>query len=124
MLLADLGAKEQSGSIISLELKNLRLHRVLSNFLSDFFGSSNQLGKCLCYTTQTPMHKHFLSIIALSVSVILGKDPAQHIFFQWEKFAAILQLYWGADSREFLQEEVFSFIIGADFFLVASLLTL
>ena len=82
MLLASSGAREQSGSIVSLELKNSRWHRVPSNSLSNFFGSSGQLGKYLYYTTQTLMHKHFLSIIVLLVSVILGKDFDLDIWYQ------------------------------------------
>ena len=74
MLLASSGAREQSGSIVvGLELKSLRLHPVLSSSLSNFFGSSNQIRKYSYYTTQIPMHKHFLSITALLVSVILDR---------------------------------------------------
>ena len=93
MPLASLGAREQSDSIVSLELKNLRWHPVLSNFLSDFFDSSNQLGKYLYYTTQTPMHKHSLSIIVLSFFVVLGKDFDLDIWYQLGIFVATLQLY-------------------------------
>ena len=70
------------------------------------------------------MHKHFLSIVVLLFSVILEKDSDLDIWFQLGRFEVTLQLYSGADSKEFLQEEVFSSIIEANFFWVASLLTL
>ena len=74
MLLASSGAREQNGSIVvGPELKSLHLHPIQSSSLSNFFDSSNQIRKYLYYTTQIPMHKHFLSITVLLVSVILGK---------------------------------------------------
>ena len=62
------------------------------------------------------MHKHFLSIVVLLVSVILEIDSDLDIWFQLGIFKATPQLYWEADSRESLQEEVFSSIIEANFF--------
>ena len=70
------------------------------------------------------MHKHSLSIIVLSFFVILGKDFDLDIWCQLRRFVATLQLYLEADSKGFLQEEVFSSIIEANFFWVASPLTL
>ena len=62
------------------------------------------------------MHKHFLSIVVLLFSVILEKDSDLDIWFQLRRFEATLQLYSRANSKEFLQEEVFSSIIEANFF--------